>query len=259
MSYYNALGKYYDAEAHEYEQRYWKNPIQQRMRQSFRAELMRYQFTDVLEVGFGNGIDLAHLHEVRDGLQLYGMETSGQMCNSAREKLGERADLKHGHAGQLPELFPGQQFDVIYVFFGALNTCEDLDEVAAKFHGALKPDGRLVLTFVNKWYLFGMLTNLVRFRFSQAFSRLGKHWYGYSPDKRVKGKCWSPAEIKESFRSFKVERQRGYCIVHPAWYMRRLATKIRPALKYLWKTDRLLNHTPAWEWGEYTLFVFKKM
>ena len=39
MSYYEEVGNYYDKDAVDFEQRYWKNPVLQRIRQSFREEV----------------------------------------------------------------------------------------------------------------------------------------------------------------------------------------------------------------------------
>ena len=57
---YPEVGTYYDEDAADFDSRYWKNPVLQQIRQSFREEVKRYPFKTLLEVGCGTGIDLVH-------------------------------------------------------------------------------------------------------------------------------------------------------------------------------------------------------
>lgn len=260
-SYYKSVGSYYDAEAHEFEERYWKNEILQQLRQEFRKEVKKYKFKKMLEVGFGTGIDLAHFAEVRDEIEFYGLDVSEKMILIADEKLKNmkvHATLKFGVPESLSEIFPKEKFDMIYVFFGALNTISDLASVSEQFKKALNPNGILVLTFVNKWYVFGMIVNIVTLKFKNVIGRLKPQWDGYSPQKKIKSVCYSPADIRNIFSDFCLEKKRGFSILFPAWYMNNRVRKFKRVLKVLWWIDEKLNKTPAWKWGEYTLFVFKK-
>lgn len=251
-----AVAAYYDEEAAQYEERYWKNPILQRMRQSFRSHLMRNRFRSVLEIGFGTGIDLEQLAAVRDDVQLHGLEASAGMLAQALDRVD--ADLRIGEPERLSEVFEGKQFDAIYVFFGALNTIRDLDKAADQISRSLKPGATATLTFVNKHYVMGTVLDLLRFKFTRAFARSGKRWRGYSPEKYIETRLYTPGEIRASFHELELVRSDGYCMVHPGWHMHGLAMKLRRFLPYLWKVDRLLARTPAREFGEYTLFTFKK-
>jgi hypothetical protein len=147
---------------------------------------------------------------------------------------------------------------MIYVFFGALNTVGNLSENAVLLGRLLKPDGVMVLTFVNKWYLASMLIEGARFRFKRATARLRSVWTGYSPNNPLPSRCYSPREIRKAFRGFRVVRRRGYSIVQPAWYFTGINLKIRRFRNILQKIDQVLNRTPFWRFGEYTLFTFEK-
>ena len=151
------------------------------------------------------------------------------------------------------------EFDHIYVFFGALNTVQDLRRVAGILRKRMKRDGTMVLTFVNKWYLVDMLFGLLKFKFRRAFRRIRKIWGGYSDLHHLESRCFSPREIRKAFgNQFEMTHRRGYSILYPAWYrvhwVSRLGGKISDIL---WNADRILNHTPAWCLGEYALYSFK--
>ena len=55
------------------------------------------------------------------------------------------------------------------MYFGALNTVEDIEQAFECLADHLEEGGRMVLTFVNKWYLQGMLIELLKGRPAQAF------------------------------------------------------------------------------------------
>lgn len=260
--YYYRVSHYYDEDATDFDVRYWSNPVLQQIRQEFRQEVMRYPAQNMLEIGCGTGLDLIHFSTIYPERNLYGIDISAQMVRLSllRKEKNERTNIRvsQGSVEDIVTLFPGQQFDVIYVFFGALNTVEDLSEAARIIKGLLSVGGVLVASFVNKWYLPGMLLEILRLRFSSAFGRIKPVWGGYSPSKFLPSHCYSPSEIKKAFVGFTVESHKGFSIVHPAWYYTNLNQKLGKLRKYLWMTDRLLNKTFLWRFGEYTLFVFKK-
>ncbi len=261
--FYQNVADYYDRDACHYEDRYWRNLVAQRIRQSFREEVKRHAFGQVLEIGCGTGLDLAHFGSIYPERKIYGIDIAPAMLASAASKvrdLGlENVSLAEGTPEDLDHLFAGVQFDQVYVFFGALNTVPDLRAVAGLLRKRMKRDGTMVLTFVNKWYLADMIIDLIRCRFRRVFKRLGKVWGGYSPDYHLESRCFSPREIKRAFgEEFQITRRRGYSILYPAWYRThwvfRLGRRLSDAL---WQADRLLNHTPAWCLGEYALYTLR--
>jgi len=57
---------------------------------------------------------------------------------------------------------------------------------------------------------------------------------------------------------FRCIKARGYSIVYPAWYRHRFLPVDGRLGHLLWRIDQLLNHTPFWNLGEYTLYIFKR-
>ena len=154
-------------------------------------------------------------------------------------------------------LFAKHQFDLIYVFFGALNTVDDLRQQAEILQQVLKPGGTLVLSFVNKWYLMGMFLEGIRFKFSRAFARIRPIWGGYSSVKYLPSRCYSPQQIKKAFSELKVVKQQGFSILHPAWYYTGINKRLARISNVLWNIDMKLNKSFLWRFGEYSLFTFK--
>jgi ubiquinone/menaquinone biosynthesis C-methylase UbiE len=261
--YYQKVADYYDHDACNYEERYWSNPVAQRIRQSFREVVKAHAFKDVLEIGCGTGLDASHFGAIFPEKRIFGIDVSPAMAAHATRKIQElglqNVQILVGNLESLSGHFPEIQFDHIYVFFGALNTVPNLPHMAGLLRNRLKPNGTMVLTFVNKWYLADMLIHLLKFRFRPAFKRLRKNWGGYSDLHHLDSRCFSHREIKEAFDGrFEITQRRGYSIVYPAWYrahwIRRLGHR---GSNVLWQADRLLNHTPAWSLGEYALYSFR--
>lgn len=261
--YYRQVADYYDVDAGNFEERYWGNCVLQRIRQSFREEVKVHTFRNVLEIGCGTGLDVAHFGSVFPDRHIYGIDISPEMVARAWRKIEalglENVTVEVGTPENLEMLFPEVLFDHIYVFFGALNTVPDLRQVAEALKSRLSPRGTMVLTFVNKWYLGEVAISLSKLRFAGAFRRVRKIWGGYSEAKRLESRCLSPRDIRKAFGDdFEITRRRGYSILYPAWYRAHLVTRLgRRASDLLWHADRLLNRTPAWCLGEYALYSFR--
>jgi ubiquinone/menaquinone biosynthesis C-methylase UbiE len=72
--------------------------------------LTTFPHQSILDVGCRTGEVLSRLAE-RDGLSLAGVDLSPEMIGVARQKLGDRADLRVGDAEELP--WPNGSFDVV--------------------------------------------------------------------------------------------------------------------------------------------------
>ncbi len=261
-NFYQKVESYYDGDAGDFDSRYWKNALLQRIRQDFREELKRHPFRKMLEIGYGTGLDLVHFARTHPDVSVTGIDISAEMQAAANDKIRkwglQNVVADKGTVEDLPKLYPGQQFDMVYVFFGALNTVDDLDIAADHMFECTAPGGMLTLSFVNRNYVAGMLIEFLKLRFRAAFSRHKKEWGGYSPSLYLPSKCYNPGRIQKAFSRFHLVRRKGYCIVHPAWYYHGLNRLLRKFSPWLWKADHLLNKTLLWAWGEYTLFVFQK-
>lgn len=261
-TYYRQIESYYDGDADDFDNRYWQNPVLQRIRQDFREEVKRFTFNNMLEIGYGTGLDLVHFGKTHPHVKVAGIDISEAMQKAAIDRI-EKENLQNvsaekGKVEDLDTIFPGEKFDMIFVFFGALNTVEDLEKAAGILYRFTSAGGVLVLSFVNKHYIAGMMLEMLKLRFRAAFSRMRTQWGGYSPSRYLPSHCYSPRQIKKAFTGFQLIKRKGYSIVHPAWYYQRLNRMLRRFLRILWKTDLLLQKTPVWKYGEYALYVFKK-
>lgn len=261
--YYARVATHFDEVASEYEARYWANPILCDTRQAFREEAKRYPFRTALEIGSGPGIDLAHFATIFPDRTFVGLDVSPRMVELARARIRSlalgNARVESGSAESAARVLGPGAFDLGYVFFGALNTVESLDLAADRLYEALAPDGHLVLTFVNRWYLAEMALGLARGRWRQAFSRLGRTWTGYAPARALSSRCVGPREVERAFgREGELIRRRGFSIVYPAWYRAGWLSALGRAAPRLWELDRKLSRTPAWSLGEYALYVYRK-
>lgn len=256
------VGTYYDRDACDYDSRYWSNPIVQQMRQSFREEVKRYSAISMLEIGCGTGLDMVHFGLTHPEREIYGIDISKEMVRLSREKI-DKAGCKNVFVEQstvddICKLFPEKQFDIIYIFFGALNTVENLNIATESIKQVLKPGGIIVLTFVNKWYIVGIAIELMRFRFSRAFARTKQIWGGYSPFHFLPSHCYTPGQVKSAFTPLQIMKCRGYSIIHPAWYFTGINKRLGKFRRVLWKIDLILTKTFLWRYGEYVLMVFQK-
>ena len=259
--FYTKVGNYYDQEALEFDGRYWRNPVLQKIRQAFRDEVKRQDYNSMLEIGCGTGLDLVHFANIHPEVFVHGIDISNEMVGVTRRKI-EKLNLTNVEVHQaavedLPTLYSGKKFDLIYVFFGALNTVDSLQENAEILTQMLSPKGTMVLSFVNKWYLGGIVLETVRFRFRRAFARIKPIWGGYSPIKYLPSKCYTPKQVNRAFHSVHLKNKFGFSILHPAWYFTRINQKISRFSRVLWKIDERLSRWHLWRFGEYTLFTFE--
>ncbi|MEY2964045.1 MAG: hypothetical protein RL754_1306 [Bacteroidota bacterium] len=262
MSYYDEVGTYYDKDAEDFERRYWQNDALQRIRQSFREHVRKYHMESALEVGFGPGFDLVHFAQTFPETRWDGIDISSEMFRIAQEKIDEgglrNARVAQGSVEHLEDQFPGASYDMIYVFFGALNTVDDLELAMEKLEAKLRPGGRMILTFVNKWYAGGMLIELLKGKPKRAFARLKKVWGGYSPTQFLASKCYSTREVRRS-TALKLTDKRGYSILFPAWYYHKIHRLLPRRLRMLlWSVDVKIARTPLGTLGEYMLYDFVK-
>jgi len=259
--YYTKIRDYYDTDSAHFENRCLGNKTLQTIRESFRKESSKFSFTSSLEIGFGTGLDLIYFAEKDLKSEICGVDLSDGMYNWADKQIKEKKltniNIEIGSVEHAGELFNNKKFDHIYVYFGALNTVKNIEDIQKYLKSLLKPDGIMVLTFVNKWYLMAILKPAIKFKFNIAKRRLNKIWGGYSPTKFLDSKCYSSKQIKKYFNEFEVVKKRGYSILYPAWYENSINIKYPKMCNYLWKIDKLLQKTPFWNLGEYTLFIFK--
>ena len=262
MSYYDNVGTYYDKDAVDFEQRYHQNPALQRIRQSFRQHTKSYEQESILEIGFGPGFDLVHFAEQFPNRKFYGLDISAEMVRLTREKIEEmgleNAWVAQGSVEDITTQFPQVTFDMIYVFFGALNTVNNLEVALSHLRQVLQPGGRMVLTFVNKYYVAGTIIELLKLKPKFAFARWKKIWGGYSPTNFLASRCYRPSTIKK-WAKLHCIYSRGYSVFYPAWYYHTLHKRLpKSIVAALWELDERIATTQIGKFGEYMLYTFEK-
>ena len=262
-NFHQTVSEYYDKDAElGFEARAMENPLLEKIRNDFRKLTIKYPFSSVLEIGCGPGFDVEWFASSYPEKSITGIDISAKMVEQAKLRI-KASKLNNATAIQLDEramlqYFGKQKFDLVYVYFGALNTVDNLGFAAEQIYELLKPGGHAVLTFVNKWYLREMLVQSLKLKPNIAFSRLRKVWGGYSPNRFLPSKCYSSGYIKNAFRNFKILERKGYSITFPAWYNFKKYLKLEEKTDKLWNTDQKLQKSFLWSKGEYLLFVFKK-
>ena len=96
----------------------------------------------LLDIGFGGGSLIARLAKVAD--RVAGVDVSAQMVARARQRLGERVEIRQAEAARLP--FGDAAFDGV-TSVSVLHFWSDLAPPLAEIARVLRPGGRFVLVF----------------------------------------------------------------------------------------------------------------
>lgn len=106
------------------------------------AEILRYPFRSILDVGCGTGALLSMIHEQRREAHLCGVDLSEQMIEIAKAKLPQGADLRVSDSEKLP--FAAGSFDVLMCTF-SFHHHPNPTTVLSEMRRVLTPNGRLVM------------------------------------------------------------------------------------------------------------------
>lgn len=261
--YYRDVAEYYDTDAKlGFEKRATINTSLERIRNDFRQLTSKYPFSKVLEIGCGPGFDIEWFAQKYPSKRFTAVDISMEMVNHTKKRIEEgeftNAKVLQSSERELIDKFGTASFDMIYVYFGALNTVEDLSETADIINQLLTDKGIAVLSFVNKWYMRELIVQMMKLKFDSAFARLGKTWGGYSVDRHLSSHCYSPSFIKNAFHKFSLLENKGYSIFYPPWYNDHKVKNNPQKATKLWNIDQKIQTSPLWALGEYTLFVFQK-
>ena len=261
-NYNKVVAEYYDDEARTFERRARENHVLKSLRDEFRKITLSWNPRRMLEIGYGPGLDMVWFADREDIEEVHGVDISPEFHKLVVDKSLERNDSKVvAHLGSAEDIldFVGESsVDTVFVYFGALNTSNDLTGVAEKISRVLEPRGVAVLTFVNRWYLFDILWNALLLRPIKSFARLRSVWTGYSPTRVLPSRCLSAREVKRDFQPYmNLVQRRGFCILHPAWYRKHWAPNGSIRSRILYWIDSILQRTPFWNLGEYSLYVFE--
>ena len=149
-----------------------------KIRQDFRENTKILEFNNALEIGCGTGIDLLHFSKIFPEKNFSGIDISSKMVEISQAKIDQakihNCDIKQGSPDDISKLYPNKKFDLIFVYFGALNTVENFKQATDNVIDCCEDGGFLVLSFVNKHYLAEVLINLFKLKFGLAFRRYKK-------------------------------------------------------------------------------------
>lgn len=258
--YHQSVADYYDQEASTFENRAETNPVLVELRQQFREVVLQGEVDTILEIGYGPGLDMIWFAEREETSLVQGLDITPNFHKIVQSKCKTNSKLNPmlGGPEDILDHVSAHSIDTIYIFFGALNTCNDIQLAVNKMQQALRPGGRIVATFVNKWYAFDIFWNLATFRPKKALARMRKVWGGYSPTRFLPSRCYSARQIHKIFnQQLSREFRKGFCITHPAWYRQHWAPVGSIRSKLLFKIDNILQWTPFWNCGEYSLYVYQ--
>ena len=260
--YYEKVAGHFDEDAQLFENRFHENPILNLIRSDFRKHTENHYFTNALEIGCGPGIDIYYFAEKYPDKNIYAFDVSAGMTRMSQQNIDTRkltnAHVKTGTVEQLPKLWPGIKFDMVYIYFGGLNTVVNLKEVVKTLRESVTDDATIVLTCVNRYYVLDFLVRMLKLKFVEATARFRNRWKGYSPDRDLKSFVYSSRFIKKNFEpEFDIIKRKGYSIFYPPWYAVRHLAKLKSIAPKLWKLDQMLQSTFMWNLGEYSLYVMK--
>ncbi len=261
--YHDEVAAYYDEESDSFEQRAGQNHVLEDLRGFFRTITLAHAPRRMLEIGYGPGLDMTWFADRPEIEIVHGVDLTPGFHRIVKRKAEARGDgrmVPHlASAESAPDVLGKEAVDTVIVFFGALNTTENLDAAADAVHDVLQPGGTAVLTFVNKWYLFDILWHLATLRPRKAVARLRTVWGGYSPTRHLPSRCFSSRAVHRSFgRKMRRVQRHGFCIVHPAWYRHHWAPAGSLRGRFGHRIDRWLRWTPFWNLGEYSLYVYER-
>lgn len=260
--YYQEVASYYDKDARDFEQRYEENPVLQRIRNAFREITERVPFDSALEIGCGPGFDVEYFASKYPDRQICAIDVSPRMIELARNRCEDRGLENTGFAAgsveDIREVFENRKFDLVFVYFGGLNTVFNLREAARHIRLNCSTDARLVLTFVNRYYLTEIPLWLAKGRFNKAFQRITNRWRGYSDLREIASRPYSAGDIRRAFGpDFEIVGKQGFSLFYPAWYRSHLLPALGNKAETLWKLDRIFSRTPFWNIGEYSLYEMR--
>jgi ubiquinone/menaquinone biosynthesis C-methylase UbiE len=224
----------FDQVADRYDAEFTETPLGRALRQIVWSRLAEQGRPGmrVLEIGCGTGEDAVWL--ARQGIHVVATDVAPAMLAVTREKA-----LRAGVAGKVETLVldaasPTSQsllVDAAFSNFGALNCVNDLRPIARALAGWLKPGGRLVLVFINRWCAWEIAWHLIHLQPRVAFRRL-RHDGVEARVGAGRVRTWYPSigSIRRTFApEFELTRRMGLGVFLPPSYLEPVVAK-RPGL-----------------------------
>jgi ubiquinone/menaquinone biosynthesis C-methylase UbiE len=205
----------------------------------------------VIEIDCATGVDTLHLAE--RGVSVWACEGSPRMLEMARRRIASASPpapvtFLPLTASEIASLQDQGPFDGAFCNWGGLNCVEDIAGVGRSLATLLYPGAKAVLCMAGTCVAWEVIACLRRFRFRDAFHRLGRGpYYGRLIDDFFVP-CWYPSvrKVRQALHPFfRLVRWRGVGVAVPPVGLERHARNHPKALSLMVKIDPWLGRTPG--------------
>lgn len=165
----------FDSVAERYDRDFTDTPLARILRSIVHSHLAGFARPGkrVLEIGCGTGDDAVWL--AAWGAQVLATDVSEAMLAVTRRKAARAAVADGVETIVLDAAAPPRlelQVDAAFSNFGALNCVADLQPIAEALAGWVRPGGRVVLVFINRWCAWEIVWHVLHLQPRVAFRRL---------------------------------------------------------------------------------------
>jgi SAM-dependent methyltransferase len=228
----------------------------------------------LLEIGCGTGAEAIHL--ASGGRRIVATDAAPAMVRQleAKLKVGGRAEylasritpivLPAAESGRLAADFGRAHFDGAYSSFGPLNCEPDLGPVVEALAQLVKPEGKVVVSLINRFCLWETAWYLAARQPGRAFRR----WAGRSEatvrsawqDERITIYYWTPGQVESAFGPyFKPVRRMALPWLVPPQYLDHLVRRFPRLFRRMARLDRrLAGYRPFYAIGDHFLIEFTR-
>ncbi len=221
----------------------------------------------VIEIGCGTGDEAIYL--AKRGIEVTATDAAEGMLGVLRGKREKLAldvrqrisiiEIPASKIGGLLPLYGSNSLDGAYSSFGPLNCEADLAPVVQSLATLVKPGGRVVLSFINRYCAWETIWYLATRQPRKAFRR----WSGYTlatvhgdwQETRIPVYYWTPGQIRRAFSpDFCVTRQMALPWLFPPQYLNGLFAGRARLFRLLERVERLFAPTwPFYNLGDHFL------
>ncbi len=207
----------------------------------------------LLELNAGTGTDAIFM--AKQGHEVTATDFSSNMLDIAmlkatHEKLSN-ITFKEQSLDDLA-ILQSEAFDGVYSIFDGINSLSNLDLFAKNISRAVRPDGRIILHFLNRFSIWDIVYYGLRGKFKRSVGKLRKTGYRLNSMHLY---FFSPREIELVFSSHGcyVRKTYGFSFLLPPDFVSMKSNT------YLAKIELWLQKTyPFRNWGEHVLMTLQK-
>ncbi|HYO51051.1 MAG TPA: class I SAM-dependent methyltransferase [Chloroflexia bacterium] len=228
----------------------------------------------LLEIGCGTGAEAIHL--ASRGANIVATDAAPAMVAQLEAKLKAGSPAAHLAGRITPVVLPAAEverliadfgrdhFDGAYSSFGPLNCEPDLGPVVEALAQLVKPEGKVVVSLINRFCLWETAWYLAARQPGKAFRR----WAGRSEatvrsawqDERITIYYWTPGQVERAFSPyFKPVRRMALPWLVPPQYLDHLVRRLPRLFRRTARLDRrLAGYRPFYSIGDHFLIEFTR-